>query len=539
LGQERVGVASSCAGAPRLGPSRAFCHVRLVDGAPVVEGSPAWRGGTVVGGDGDGAPTGTANAEGVFGGWEVDSGTVRVTVDPLGFFPLYYFATSTEFCVAPSILTLLERGAPRTFDDDALAVFLRIGYFIADDTPFAAVRVVPPSHRFEWSGGTLRIERAERPHHEVAIDRARAIDTYVELFRAAVARRLVPGDEPFTLPLSGGCDSRHILLELIRQGRPPSRTVTGTQRPWCPDVAIASRLTERVGIPHTVVHGTMEARWADELEKNVLTSFCADEHVWYLPVARYLLATSRWSYDGIAGDYLSASNGLRPDVVEGMRAGRVDELLDRVITETHHEDVLRNALTPAFYRRIPPSTARERLAEEIRRHLDAANPWSSFYFDTQDRREITLTPHTLLASLNVHTPYLDRDLVAFLTSVPCELHLGGRFHVDTIARAYPEHADLPYARDSSTPAGRRAAARAFRFPAHVVLHARSHLGRPRSALLRHVPPAVRHPRTGGTLGTFNPRAAWLRQLEIVASGPLGPDALRDARATASRAPAAR
>jgi asparagine synthase (glutamine-hydrolysing) len=510
--------ASSDVDGARGGPSQAFCRVRLGPEGPVMTGTPSWRGGTPV-------PRADGETDGVFAGWDYDDGVVRVVIDRLAFFPLYYAAGPTEFCVSPSLVTLLEQGAPRDVDDDALAVFLRTGWFLRDDTAFTAIRAVPPSPRFEWDRGTLTIERATRPHHEIEITRADAMDRYIELFRAAVARRLVPDDEPFVMPLSGGADSRHILLELVRQGRPPASVVTGTQRPRCPDVAAARVLTERLGIPHTVVQGAMDAGWSEELRKNVETNFCADEHVWYLPVADHLLRSTSVSYDGIAGDILSANVDLTEPVLRGMRAGRIAELLDDVTHENHREDVLRDALTPEFYARVPEAVARERIAEELRGHLDASNPWSSFHFDNWDRREITLNAHATLAAIHVHVPFLDRDLVDFLTSLPAELLLGGRFHLDTIRTAYPDVADVPFAKELPRSKALNLVDRVRRTPAHLVLHTRAHVGpNPRrpasSAWLRAVPPVVRHPGRPGSLGTFNRRAAWLRQIEMLASGTL-------------------
>jgi asparagine synthetase B (glutamine-hydrolysing) len=502
----------------RRGPARVYCRVRLGPDAPQMTGTPSWRGGTpVLGPDGD--------ADGVFGGWDYDEGVVRVFTDRLAFFPLYYFATATEFCVSPNLITLLEEGAPRTIDDEALAVFLRTGWFLGDDTAFASIRAVPPAHRFVWDAGTLTVERAARSHDEIAITRADAIDGYIELFRAAVARRLTADGTPFVMPLSGGADSRHILLELVRQGHPPTGVLTGTQRPRCPDVAVASVLAERLGIAHTVVHGAMDGGWSQELCKNVETNFCADEHVWYLPVADHLLRNTHVSYDGIAGDVLSANGDLTETVLRGMRAGRVDELLDDVMNENHSEDVLRDALTHDFYARIPETVARERVAEEVRRHLDASNPYSSFHFDNYDRREVTLNAHATLAAIHVQVPFLDRDLVDFLTTLPAELLFGGRFHVETIRAAYPDVADVRFAKELPRSPKPTFFDRVRRTPAHLLLHTEAHaghgrFGRARSAWLRAVPPVVRHPGRPGSLGTFNRRAAWLRQIEMLASGTL-------------------
>ena len=41
-----------------------------------------------------------------------------------------------------------------------------------------------------------------------------------------------------------------------------------------------------------------------------------------------------------------------------------------------------------------------------------------------------------------------------------------------------------------------------------------------STILRALPPIVRHPTIPGSLGTFNRRGTWLRQIELLASGAL-------------------
>jgi hypothetical protein len=41
-------------------------------------------------------------------------------------------------------------------------------------------------------------------------------------------------------------------------------------------------------------------------------------------------------------------------------------------------------------------------------------------------------------------PYLDHDVYDFLSSLPAEYFLGRTFHTETIRRAYPNHAHLPF-----------------------------------------------------------------------------------------------
>lgn len=497
-----------------LGPARAFLDVRLgADGRPQVDGVTRLEFGTRVSGSGDGG-------NGVFAGWHWDGTRVEVHTDRLGFFPLFYFADDHRFCVSPSLGVLLAQGAPRELDLDAIGVFMRLGYFMDDDTAFRAIRAVPPVRRLTWSGGAAALDPWRSEPREVACARGDAIDGYIELMRESVRRRLPGEGERFVLPLSGGADSRHLLLELWRQGRRPDAVVTATQFAGCHDVPVARALAARLGLEHVVVDGVVDACWSQELRKNCMTSFCADEHVWYLPVAEHLAPTTDVTFDGMGGDILSAQVELSEPVMRSMREGRIDLLLADVLSESR-EAVLADAVTPECYRSMPAEAVRERVAEELTRHLESPNAWASFYFAHWERREITLVPHSMLAGLTVHTPFLDNDVVDFLAALPPEILLGGRFHADALRCAYPEVADVPFARDLSNARPVTLVQRARRLPHRLAVQVGVSLRSRNSEMLRLAPPAFRRP-TAGRLGGFNRRLIWLRQVELLADDALPP-----------------
>src|SRR5678810_165197 len=103
--------------------------------------------------------------------------------DLFGFVPRFRWESSAGPIVRPSILAVIEAGAPPVLDYDALSVFLRLGFFVGDDTPFAAIEAVP-APRQPFSGPPLRLSRGQ------------AVDAFVDTFRAAWRR------EPFQMPLS-------------------------------------------------------------------------------------------------------------------------------------------------------------------------------------------------------------------------------------------------------------------------------------------------------------------------------------------------
>jgi asparagine synthetase B (glutamine-hydrolysing) len=497
---------------PSLGPSRDFLHIRIIDDRPVAEGCAHWAGGTPIPG-GEGPP------DGVFAQWSWDGEQIVVHTDRMGVFPIYYFADERQFCVSASLTTLLHRGAPRDLDIDALGVFLRLGYFLDEDTAFTSIRAVPPVRSLTWAGGRPRVDRVHREPERVSVSYDEAVDGFIERVRDAISRRLTATDETFVMPLSGGADSRHIILELARQNRLPDRVVTAVQNPAFADVAVAKELSDRLGMRQSVVDGVLDAGWNDEARKNWITNFCSDEHVWYLPVADDLVASTSTSYDGLGGDLLSAPLSLEEPVMQGIVAGRIEEQLEDAFY-SHRDSVLRAALTPEFYAQIPESRVRERIAADLRCRIEWPNPWSGFYWAHLLRRELTLTPHATLSHLTVHTPFLDREVVDFMSGLPMEMMFGGRLHADAIRRAFPRFADVPFAREVKHSRLHDVRHRLARLPRRAAIHLRAHSVGPRSRFLRRTPSAVRQPALTGALGGFNRRALWLRQVELLARDEL-------------------
>ncbi len=98
------------------------------------------------------------HSDGVYAEWDWDGTRLEIRNDRYGMYPLYYYAGRDEFIVSPSICRILARGAPTELDADALAVFLRIGCFVGEDSAFRAVRAVPPAAHFTWQAGVAHIQ---------------------------------------------------------------------------------------------------------------------------------------------------------------------------------------------------------------------------------------------------------------------------------------------------------------------------------------------------------------------------------------------
>jgi hypothetical protein len=198
-----------------------------------------------------------------------------------------------------------------------------------------------------------------------------------------------------------------------------------------------------------------------ERRKNLLTSFCSDEHAWALALADFLTGRAAAAFDGLGGDVLSAGLFLtrrRQRLYERGRFGELAELLLFPRTDWTLPLFLRSDVGA----RAARDHAVARIAVELERHAGAANPIGSFYFWSRTRREISLVPYGLLGHLDrVYAPYLDHDLYDFLAAIPARVLLDQQFHTDTIRRAYPRHRDIPFEDKTLRLTGPLAARRAF------------------------------------------------------------------------------
>lgn len=404
-------------------------------------------------------PLADGSLDGIYAGWRWTGRDLIVEQDRYGFYPLFEWRTADSRALSTDLLTLIERGAPTDFDLDALAVFVRVGFFIGADTPFQAIRAVHPP---------------PLPRRRLAISRQEAVDGFIDLFRAAVERRLPTA--PVVMPLSGGRDSRHVLFALRDAGHSPAACVTVRHFPprANDDELIARELCEMLGIEHRVLSQPRD-RAALERRKNQATHACTDEHAQFVILADHLRAHTRETYDGIAGDVLSQSTYLRPEVHALFERGDLRSVAAFVLNgygTMMAETALARVLAPPIYREVGPERAIARLMTEIAGHTEAANPTGSFFLANRTRREIALAPYALMRDVTAYAPYLDRDLYDLLAALPASLLMDRALHTDAIARAWPQYGQVPYERKGLRVQDRGAARVAAGAVMRAVLHER-------------------------------------------------------------------
>lgn len=337
--------------------------------------------------------------------------------DSFGFVPK--FVIQGHLKEYPSLVDAAQDANTLTLDYTALNIFFRVGMFLDGGTPFTEIRRVP------------------QPHIIVpprTIDRDTALDAYLDLFRAAVKKRAAP---PFAVAISGGVDSRHILLELLSQGKRPEYTLTVAIPGRPSEVEIARLLCTRLGVQHRVVCPKPHASVDDEVWKNIACDFMSLEHGWFAEVGRRRDTLPWW--DGIGGDVLSAGLFLSEENLRMFEEDRLEQFAESLVANRRIPLIRDQSL-------FPRQETVNALYKELVKHKDAANPVGSFYFWNRTRISIGSSAFGLLRpqGQQVLAPYLDKDLWAFLSSLPARLLIDHEFHRDAIRRGYPKFSDINY-----------------------------------------------------------------------------------------------
>lgn len=393
--------------------------------------------------------------EGIFAGWHWNGARLVAHNDRYGIHPLFWCRPpGGGIAISTSLIRLLELGASVELDNEALAVFFRLRFFAGDDTPFSAIKAVPPNAVFEWEQGKFECRGRYPPIPKATpISRDDAIDQYIALFARAMEKQTIESGN-FAVPASGGRDCRHILLELHRTGHRPALCVSAKDHPPDPnqDPEIAKLLCHELGFKHVVI-GQQLSLLAAQIRKNRETEFCASAHGWYLALADFLSERFEGVYDGLAGDVWSQSSFLDSRLNTVFRR-RDTNAVAAALMEKHAASYsgLNKVLNDRFKKSTRMEIATRRIAKEVDRHIEMPNPIASFFFWNRTRRMTALAPHRLLTGIpRVYTPFLDHDLFDFMTTLPADMLMERTFHTDAIARAYPAFAHIPYANHKTAP----------------------------------------------------------------------------------------
>lgn len=169
--------------------------------------------------------------------------------------PVFYAETPDLHVVGSRALLvhMVAQGRIR-WDVLALEMMIRQGHFMSDETPYQGVTALPPASSITIAGGRRTISRSDLPQALPAPTRRKDKRAAITALGEALLATIEPlrnAPEPVNLALTGGRDSR-LMAALLHAARIPFRATTNGLDDH-PDVILARRIAEELGIDHNVI----------------------------------------------------------------------------------------------------------------------------------------------------------------------------------------------------------------------------------------------------------------------------------------------
>jgi asparagine synthase (glutamine-hydrolysing) len=150
--------------------------------------------------------------------WDAQRGELLLARDRFGKKPLYYADLGGSLLFGSELKSLVEHPrCPRDLDFGALSRYLALEYVPTPYSIFAGIRKLPGGHVLRWRDGRISLEQfwnlRLHPDEPPRSDE-QYVEEFRELFQAAVRRRLV-SDVPLGAFLSGGIDSSSVVAMMV------------------------------------------------------------------------------------------------------------------------------------------------------------------------------------------------------------------------------------------------------------------------------------------------------------------------------------
>jgi asparagine synthase (glutamine-hydrolysing) len=188
--------------------------------------------------------------------WDARRGRLVLGRDRFGEKPLFYAEHGGVLTFASELTTLLAGApVPAELDPSAVDAFFVFGYLPGSDAIVRGVRELPPAHLLTWDRGTSRLSLRPYWHPPAAASPPsepfeQLVAEAGRLLEGSVASRMI-SDVPLGVFLSGGVDSSLIAALAARVSSKPIKTFTvGYDVGEVAETAEARRVAEAVGADH-------------------------------------------------------------------------------------------------------------------------------------------------------------------------------------------------------------------------------------------------------------------------------------------------
>jgi len=318
-------------------------------------------------------------------------------------------------------------------DPDLACAIVNTGFPLGATTPWKGVSALPPASVARVADGRLDVDEGSLGAPETASGASGPAEVAAALV-AAVAP-LKEAGEPVRLSLTGGKDSRLIAAALVAAGVPVQGRTHGFAAH--PDVAVASRVAEVLGIEHEAVTPAEPGTETDVLARLRATVLVADgmlsafENVGRVDPRRSPALTA----GGHGGELL---RGGYAESAAGRRAAplRAAEVLRRLTTR--HLGLLRRGAAAGYTASLAPWSAAA-LARGPLSMLD------DFYLVNRAGRWSATARQAYLLRERLTQPLFDEGVVRAARAVPLAARTDGSLIRSAITELAPSLTGVPFA----------------------------------------------------------------------------------------------
>jgi asparagine synthase (glutamine-hydrolysing) len=400
-----------------------------------------------------------------FAVWDERKRRLLVARDRFGEKPLYYMERAGQLIFASELTALLAgTPIPAELDSSVVDSYFVHGYVTGPNAIVQGVHRLPPGHLIEWQPGAGMSTRCYWQPPEPTPELREPLDELVaeagRLLRESVRSRLI-ADVPVGVFLSGGIDSALIAAIAAQESSGPIKTFTiDYDVGGVGEARAAGKAASRLGASHREVLLRSEAvsrdipavlarldephadqalvamhalaRIAREEVKVVIAGEGADELFGGYPRYRWIARGNELRNRLPEGALAAANSALRsmPATYRSRQLGNLlaggDTLERNLDWMTGHRRILRTQVYGPRMLDVASDTnlngsLNEASVSELMQSLMRADQMQWLPDDVLSKADRA----GMLASLEVRTPYLHRELAEFAASVAGSVHIRG------------------------------------------------------------------------------------------------------------------
>ena len=381
--------------------------------------------------------------------------------DYFGTRPLYYTIAEGRFRFGSDLLTLLT-GAKRKpeFDRKGLTQFFTFGQYFNDNTSFEGIKILPPRSLLVYDAQTNRLETRTYADSMAAELAAQArydglsrepddywIDGAADAFAWSVQKQ-TNDTQSLGISLSGGLDARSILA-CVETDQPGKIVSIAMGMGGCADHRLATELARLYGTTHYnyELNTDFMNRYADHFAEMVrLTDGQYLSTSIVIPTLDFYRDKGvRTILRGHAGELMHLSKAYAFSITDPELAGLFDINTVTHWCRKHLQAYMLDGVDRELFRGVSQSDfarlSNESLDQAVGQCVPYPDPASilwQLFLNQRVHREIPLSMKKFGSRIEVRLPFLDRELLRWLYSMPNRLKMGETLEKRILEKNRPE-----------------------------------------------------------------------------------------------------